>query len=188
MDFDWPLRTTWNGYLNPHYVECPICHGNPEPEREFLERIVMDLLRGYKAMTEIRELTTGLAGRAPAPGLGHDTVDRFVATNKIIEAAGLDPKTWGICPHCIDGIDKKHYDEHEAWKPQDPPEGQGYQLWETTSEGSPVSPVFGSLEELCTWCEDNASPWSGYKLSAQQWMELFTTDDSIPLEERHGDK
>ena len=36
----------------------------------------------------------------------------------------------------------------------DPPEGKGYQLWETTTEGAPISPVFKTLEELAEWCEE----------------------------------
>ena len=32
-----------------------------------------------------------------------------------------------------------------------PPKGEGFQLWETTTEGSPVSPVFETLDELCEW-------------------------------------
>lgn len=37
----------------------------------------------------------------------------------------------------------------------DPPEGEGWQLWETVSEGSPVSPVFPTAEELATWMTEN---------------------------------
>ena len=36
----------------------------------------------------------------------------------------------------------------ESELPVDPPNGDGYQLWETTSEGSPVSPVFESIDAL----------------------------------------
>ena len=32
-----------------------------------------------------------------------------------------------------------------------PPKGTGYQLWETVSEGSPISPVFATPEELADW-------------------------------------
>ena len=35
----------------------------------------------------------------------------------------------------------------------EPPKGDGYQLWETTSEGSPASPVFETLDKLCEWCK-----------------------------------
>lgn len=37
---------------------------------------------------------------------------------------------------------------YEAWKPTDPPAGEGWQFWETVSEGSPQSPVFATADEL----------------------------------------
>lgn len=42
-----------------------------------------------------------------------------------------------------------------SWKPTDPPAGDGYQIWETVSEGSPVSPVFATPEELADWMVAN---------------------------------
>lgn len=39
----------------------------------------------------------------------------------------------------------------ENWESEDPPFGEGYQLWETFSEGSPISPVFKTPEELADW-------------------------------------
>ena len=56
----------------------------------------------------------------------------------------------------------------------EPPVGEGYQLWETTTEGSPVSPVFETLEELCIWCEVNATVYGDEKASKEQWMELLS--------------
>lgn len=55
----------------------------------------------------------------------------------------------------------------------DPPTGDGYQLWETTTEGSPISPVFGSAEELAAWCEQNASIFADIKASAAEWMDMI---------------
>lgn len=40
---------------------------------------------------------------------------------------------------------------YDAWERTDPPAGEGWQLWETTSEGSPVSPVFPTREGLVEW-------------------------------------
>lgn len=57
--------------------------------------------------------------------------------------------------------------------PVDPPEGEGYQLWETTSEGSPKSPVFETLEELCEWCAENATTFANYKATKDEWMKMF---------------
>ena len=55
----------------------------------------------------------------------------------------------------------------------DPPSGDGYQLWETTSEGSPISPVFETLEELAKWCEDGATIFGSEKLSYDEWLTAF---------------
>lgn len=57
-----------------------------------------------------------------------------------------------------------------------PPFGDGYQLWETTSEGSPVSPVFKTLDELCEWCEDNATTFAEYKATKEEWKEMLSND------------
>jgi hypothetical protein len=57
-----------------------------------------------------------------------------------------------------------------------PPTGEGYQLWETTTEGSPVSPVFATLDGLCEWCETNATTFADYKATKEQWKEMLEAD------------
>lgn len=54
-----------------------------------------------------------------------------------------------------------------------PPKGDGFQLWETTTEGSPVSPVFKTLDELCEWCESNYTVFANIKVSKEQWKEML---------------
>lgn len=56
----------------------------------------------------------------------------------------------------------------------EPPTGEGYQLWETTSEGSPQSPVFPSLDELCAWCESNATTFGSATTSAPEWKRMLS--------------
>ena len=58
----------------------------------------------------------------------------------------------------------------------EPPKGEGFQLWETTSEGSPVSPVFETLEELCAWCETNATTFGSFKATKEEWMQMLSND------------
>jgi hypothetical protein len=43
----------------------------------------------------------------------------------------------------------------ESWESFDPPTGDGYQIWETVSEGSPVSPAFANPEDLANWMVQN---------------------------------
>jgi hypothetical protein len=38
--------------------------------------------------------------------------------------------------------------EAERWERTEPPTGEGWQLWETVSEGSPITPVFETAEAL----------------------------------------
>lgn len=102
LDFDWPLRKIWYGYLHP------LCGGN------------CDDCKWYARLK------------------------------------GLKFKDYG-CP------------DFEL----DPPKGEGYQLWETTTEGSPISPVFKTVEELAKWCENNATIYGFSKISYQEWLTTF---------------
>ena len=81
------------------------------------------------------------------------------------------------CPHCKGSgtiyINEEIERLHEEWVPVDPPEGDGYQLWQTTSEGSPVSPVFATLEELCEWCADNATTFGTSRATKEEWMQML---------------
>lgn len=65
---------------------------------------------------------------------------------------------------------------NEAWQPTEPPEGEGYQLWETTSEGSPISPVFSSLDLLCQYAAKNCTVFGHSKASAAKWREMLDDD------------
>lgn len=65
----------------------------------------------------------------------------------------------------------------------EPPTGDGYQLWETTSEGSPISPVFDTLDALCEWCAENATIIGDFKLSKEEWMNTLAEDIVVF---RHG--
>jgi len=57
---------------------------------------------------------------------------------------------------------------------EEPPKGDGYQLWETTSEGSPITPVFKTLDELCEYAETNCSTFSDFKASKEQWKRMLS--------------
>lgn len=55
------------------------------------------------------------------------------------------------------------------------PEGDPYALalYETTTEGTPVSPPFATLEELAAWCEDGATAFGSIKWTREQWLASF---------------
>lgn len=69
--------------------------------------------------------------------------------------------------------DDAHRGAFEDWEPTEPPKGEGWQLWETVSEGSPVSPVCASAEDLARHMEhrDRASEdGMGY----EGWLRFIT--------------
>lgn len=77
----------------------------------------------------------------------------------------------------IEGIDCPDFHNYFKLMPSlEPPIGEGYQLWETTSEGSPSSPVFKTLDELCEWCEINATTFANFKATKEQWKEMLDKD------------
>jgi hypothetical protein len=61
----------------------------------------------------------------------------------------------------------------KKWTYFDPPKGEGYQLWETTTEGAPISPVFTSFDELCGWAENNATVFGDYTASKAAWKQML---------------
>ena len=71
---------------------------------------------------------------------------------------------------------RAHKALYESWKKTDPPTGDGWQLWETTSEGSPISPVFATAEELAAWCEGNATTFANCRASKEQWLKMIDKD------------
>lgn len=58
----------------------------------------------------------------------------------------------------------------------DPPVGDGYQLWEDTSEGSPLTPVFGTIEELAKYCADvnnKVTLYGSFTLDYENWCKCL---------------
>lgn len=107
--------------------------------------------------------------------LGHDAVNRWI----LIETRAKRLGVWGHCPAC-DGSGEIWFSDKirelsEAWyenERYDPPTGEGWQVWEDTTEGSPISPVFATSQETIDWLVNE-----GYSREAarsfvedQQWV------------------
>lgn len=60
------------------------------------------------------------------------------------------------------------------WEKFDPPTGEGYQLWSTTTAGHPMSPVFDSPEKLATYLVDNkVSSFADETCTYEQWLRFI---------------
>jgi hypothetical protein len=84
-------------------------------------------------------------------GFGHDSINAYAVIKDRCAREG-EPLA---CPVCDGHGSIEAYPgqraESDAWTPTEPPTGGGWQLWETVSEGSPISPVFPTDEALAGW-------------------------------------
>jgi len=109
-------------------------------------------------------------------GLGHDSINQWVCVDAEAKRLGYDKH----CKRCKGEGNFwptrliKFLADH--WRPTNPPKGQGWQLWETVSEGSPISPVFKTPHELARWLVESPD-YSWRRLDAgttyEQWMAFI---------------
>ena len=119
------------------------------------------------------DLTPEMVNRWSLGGLSHDSINRWVCVEAKAKRLGFDP----VCSTCKGkgSYWTSRYGRHltKKWKKIDPPKGDGFQMWETTSEGSPISPVFATAEELARWLADTeASTFGGMTATYEQWLDM----------------
>lgn len=101
-------------------------------------------------------------------GGGHDSLNESIVIAHVCQKEGVD----ACCTHCVgEGYTWPSTEVKkaaESWVPVDPPEGAGFQMWETFSEGSPVSPVFAEPEQLASYMSKAYPNYGDYK----NWLNL----------------
>lgn len=209
LDFDWPARKVWDGYLTPDRFDedrCPTCGGDGTTDAaRWLMKIAYVLsecaddhltqgrgLDMHPWLRTLREVSYG-SGGSGRPGTGFTEVytaltgiepdrgvfgsDTYKTYRALTEKSGLRPE-WDHCPGCSGHGSTERYPgqrtEAEAWEPTEPPTGSGWQMWETTSEGSPVSPVFATAEELADWLAPNATVFGDMRADRDHWLSIIT--------------
>ena len=106
--------------------------------------------------------------------MGHDSINSWVCVKAKLKRLKLGTSKCAHCKgHGIVWTTPQYKWKSEHWKEQEPPTGEGYQLWSTTNEGSPESPVFETLEALCEWCEGNATTFAAHKATKEEWMSML---------------
>lgn len=111
-------------------------------------------------------------------GFGHDSLNCYIC----IKARAIREGIYGLCERCDGELvvyrDEEHERLYDEWEPTDPPKGPGYQMWENTSEGSPQTPVFETLKELCVWCEEEgASVFGKNTATKEEWFRMLSDDN-----------
>lgn len=75
----------------------------------------------------------------------------YAVYRKLLEVTGMSVE----CTACSGEGGHETYPgqdaDREAWTRTEPPTGEGWQLWQTVSEGGPVSVPFTSAEALASW-------------------------------------
>ena len=173
LDFDWPLNKVWSGYINPHYKQCGACTAGYSRAYDAIAEHINSLMwdrdvQKHEAGAKITEFLAGRPGnRSP---FGHDSIDAWAAVKKLGELAGL-PESWSTCAVCGgSGHDPATKEAYEAWTATEPPAGDGYQVYETVSEGSPISPVFADPHDLAMWMASHHARDG----SLEQWERFIT--------------
>jgi hypothetical protein len=112
---------------------------------------------GYEVLRptrDILELARALAGEERARYVGDfGSTDTWHMAKNLYQLLGL-PEDWDYCKECGgsgSGGTPEQRAARDAWEWEQPPSGEGWQYWETVSEGSPISPVFSSAEDLVVW-------------------------------------
>lgn len=82
--------------------------------------------------------------------MGHDSINRWIVVGAELDRL-CQPKYCATCDGKGDVGTEEQRAVYEAWEPTGPPAGEGWQLWETVSEGSPISPVFPDGDGLVHW-------------------------------------
>jgi hypothetical protein len=107
-------------------------------------------------------------------GMGHDSINQHIVVEAECERLGIE-RLCGVCEGEGETFrDDAHRAAYEAWEPASLPTGEGWQMWETTSEGSPISPVFDTPEALAKWLADTgASSFGSDTASYDQWHKMI---------------
>lgn len=105
-------------------------------------------------------------------GVGHDAINQWVVVRSRCARAGVDERCSTCKGHAVIWPSKRAKKAYESWEASEPPIGEGYQMWETVSAGSPISPVFAEPEALAAYLVKRAWGTDG-GTSYDQWMRFI---------------
>lgn len=81
------------------------------------------------------------------------------------------PKDW-LHPKDLDGDYIPLFEDDPLME-----EGDWFQMYETTTEGTPISPVMETPEELARWLTDNRASACGSMLATyEEWLRMINVD------------
>jgi hypothetical protein len=113
-------------------------------------------------------------------GFGHDSINQWICVREKCARLGYVLN----CPTCKgegevwpSGAAKALY---EQWERVEPPLGDGWQIWGTVSEGSPISPVFPDDKQLVKWLiREGYSADAALSFVKAQWSPSMTMMNGV---------
>jgi hypothetical protein len=144
------LANLWNGMWSHHLtqedVDALIAEGRL---MDFTH--TCDRKNGWQPIVPAPVVTAAEVNEWSLRGMGHDSLNAHYVVDARCEREGVPLR----CATCNGNGSLEAYPgqraEAEAWERTDPPAGDGWQLWETVSDGSPITPVFAAPEELARY-------------------------------------
>lgn len=107
-------------------------------------------------------------------GTGHDSINQWTCAKAYCRKHKM-PYQCDVCKG--DGelwASKKEKKIWGKWERFDPPTGEWYQLWSTTTEGHPMTPAFETPEELARHCAANrVSTFSSDTADFETWLAFI---------------
>ncbi|UDL16487.1 hypothetical protein SEA_ZOOMAN_246 [Microbacterium phage Zooman] len=158
------LAALWNGawkhHLNQEDVDAQLADGQLHDMTH-----TWDGENGWQEIVPRPTLTAREVNDFYLTGFGSPSEWTAMKTRAARE--GIDMK----CAHCKGkGSVEKFKGQRKAakkWKPTKPPKGDAWQIWETVSEGSPVTPAFDTPEDLAKfWALKNGGDYE----NALKWI------------------
>lgn len=110
---------------------------------------------------------------------GHDAINRGILVAFRCKQLGIRID----CPRCVGrgdiGTDAQR-DAHKSWARAEPPSGEGWQVWETVSEGSPITPVYPTKDDLImALMKDGHSQRAAENFIDAAWAPSMTISNGV---------
>lgn len=209
-NFNYPIGKIWYGYLNPYGgCKCPVCDGDgyseeakryrnkwygwdletesnglggywtPKAHEYNLEQFEVDALweeGRLSTVFETKPTAEEVNEWAKNTTFGHDSLNEWICLKADAKEKGYDY----LCSYCKGDGCIRDEEAFQNWKPTEPESGEYYQLWEDTSEGSPMTPPFETPEELANYCVENKiSIFGKDTLTYDEWLNFINSDDTV---------
>jgi hypothetical protein len=104
-------------------------------------------------------------------GFGHDSINCHVCIEARCKREGYAVECDVCNGHGSIWQPAEAEQWYENWTKEEPPAGEAYQIWETVSEGSPISPAFSDPRILAEWMANSPTWGAAEPMSADEWFK-----------------